>query len=431
MCLNERQGSTSADAVRRFELAPSARNQERIVALGYEERVTEQRGPTRKSRWTILRRVGLALVLLLVVEYLVLPQIAGARKALSLVAHARLGLIAAGLALEVGSILAYATLTLALLPGARRPNLWRILRIQMSTLAVSHVVPGGSAAGAGLSFRLLEKEGVAGPDAGFALATESIGSAVVLNVLLWLGLVVSIPLRGFNPLYGTAAIVGVLLIGGFSALVVLFTRREAGAARVLRAVARHVPFLHEDSVHRTVHRVADQLRTLTSDRRLLFAAVGWAGANWLLDAAALWAFVAAFGYHVPLDGLFVSYGLANVLAAIPVTPGGLGVVEAVLTSTLVGFGTPRGIAILGVIGYRLVNFWLPIPAGALSYISIRARGASREAKARELERLYRDARGSAENLPAWAARHGVDMGKGVETREEADGSEADHGPAGG
>jgi len=368
---------------------------------------TQPTGRSHRSRWRVLRRVGFAFALILVVEYLVLPQIAGARKALSLVAHARLGLIAAGVIVEAASIVAYGMLTRSLLPRERRPTLWRIVRIQLSTLAVSHVVPGGSAAGAGLSFRLLEREGVDGPDAGFALALESIGSAVVLNVLLWIGLVVSIPLHGFNPLYGTAAIVGVLLIGGFFGLVLLLTREEASAARVLRAVARHMPLLNEQAVHRSVHRAADQLRALTSDRKLLVTAVGWAGANWLLDAAALWLFVAAFGDRVPGDALFVAYGLANVLAAIPVTPGGLGVVEAVLTSTLVGFGTPRGIAILGVIGYRLVNFWLPIPVGALSYVSIRAQGASREAKAEELETLYRDARGAAEDLPAWAGRHGV------------------------
>ena len=82
-------------------------------------------------------------------------------------------------------------------------------------------------------------------------------------------------------------------------------------------------------------------------------------------------FVAAFGYRVGIDGLVVAFGLANVLAAIPITPGGLGVVEAVLTSALVGFGTPRGTAVLGVVVYRLVNFWLPIPIGGLAYLSLK------------------------------------------------------------
>src|SRR5436309_4090187 len=97
--------------------------------------------------------------------------------------------------------------------------------------------------------------------------------------------------------------------------------------------------------------------------------IGWATANLLFDAASLWVFLFAFGYRPGIDAILVSYGLANVLAAIPVTPGGLGVIEAVLTATLVGFGAPRGEAVLGVIGWRLVNFWLPIPLGAGAYLS--------------------------------------------------------------
>src|SRR5207302_518933 len=110
---------------------------------------------------------------------------------------------------------------------------------------------------------------------------------------------------------------------------------------------------------------------------LLARAIGWAAANWLLDAVSLWVFVAAFGHRVSPDALLVSYGLAYVLAAIPITPGGLGVVEAALTTALVGFGTSRGVAILGVVTYRLANFWLPIPAGVFAYLSLRlGRGAT-------------------------------------------------------
>jgi uncharacterized protein (TIRG00374 family) len=87
--------------------------------------------------------------------------------------------------------------------------------------------------------------------------------------------------------------------------------------------------------------------------------------------AALWVFLAAFGHRTSPDALLISYGLANVLAAIPLTPGGLGVVEAALTASLVGFGATRGVAVLGVVSYRLVNFWLPIPVGAVAYLTLR------------------------------------------------------------
>jgi len=282
-----------------------------------------------------------------------------------------------------------------------------VLRIDLATLSVSHLVPGGAAAGGTLGYRLLAQAGVEGGDTTFALATQGIGSAVVLNVLLWIGLVVSIPLRGFNPLYGTAAVAGALLIGGFGVLILLVMKGEERAAKMVNAVARLAPFLREDAASLLVHRLAARLRALISDRGLLYSAIGWAAANWLLDAASLWVFVWAYGSGVELDALLVSYGLANVLAAIPLTPGGLGVVEAVLTSSLVGFGTPRGVAILGVISWRLVNFWLPIPAGGLAYLSLRARAGVPGRKRRaELARLAAESALVADRPKAWLERHG-------------------------
>jgi hypothetical protein len=231
---------------------------------------------------------------------------------------------------------------------------------------------------------------------------------VVLNVLLWIALVISIPLRGFNPLYGIAALVGALLMAAVAALVLLFTRGEERAADILRWVASRVPFLDEDMVTAGVRRLAVRLRELSQDRPLLARAVGWAAAFWLLDASSLWVFVAAFGHLMTPYGLLVAYGLANVMAVVPITPGGLGVVEGILVPTLVGFGSPRGVAILGVITYRLVNFWLPIPVGALAYLSLRVEpGASRRRRAQELEELAEAAGREAEDRRQWAARHGL------------------------
>lgn len=321
-----------------------------------------------------LRRVVSITLLAAVVEYLVLPQVAGARKSLHLVSHANLILALVGLGLEVLSLLAYAELTRSLLPkGCLTLN--RIFRINMSTLSVSHVIPGGTAAGASLGYRLYTASGVRGPDTGFALGMQGLGSAVVLNFLLWAGLVISIPIYGFNPIYVTAAIVGVLLIGFLTVIVLFMTRGEDRAVQVLRAVARKLPLVTEDSAESVFRRLADRLQELASDQARLARCVGWAAANWLLDAASLWVFLAAFGHsghRFPNpDGLIVAYGLANVIGAIPITPGGLGVVEGVLTPALVGFGMTKSVAILGVLAWRLVNFWLPIPTGGGAYLSLR------------------------------------------------------------
>ncbi|MDQ3877193.1 MAG: flippase-like domain-containing protein [Actinomycetota bacterium] len=359
-----------------------------------------------------LKRALTALAIALVVEYLVLPQIAGVRKSLSLLGDLNLGLVLLGFLVEGCALVAYAKLTEAVIPADGRPPLFTILRIDLSTLAVSHLLPGGAAAGTGLGYRLMTENGISGSDAGFALAAQGVGSAVVLNVLLWLGLVVSIPVRGFNPLYGTAALVGAILIGALALAVFTLTRGEERAAQIVCRAASRLPVLDEEAIEAGVHRVAARLRALLQDRHVAGRAILWASANWVLDAASLWVFVAAFGHRVGIDGLIVSYGLANVLAAIPLTPGGLGVVEAMLTSSLVGFGTPRGIAILGVVAYRLVNFWLPIPVGGLATLSLRVgRGAPRDVKRAELDRLARESAAETEDARSWASRHGLRVSK--------------------
>jgi uncharacterized protein (TIRG00374 family) len=353
-----------------------------------------------------VKRLVMLLLLLLVIEYLVLPQIPGIRHSLSLIGDANVWLLLIGVVLEAIALLSYAELTRAVLPLETRPGLGRVFRIDLSTLAVSHIVPGGSAVGAGLGYRLLTEAGVGSTDAGFALGTQGIGSAVVLNLLLWLALVISIPLHGFNPVYVTAAAVGAVLIGAFALLVLALTRGEARAAKVFRAIARKVPFLDEEKVHRMVHRLAARLRALLRDWRLLLRAIGWATANWTFDAASLWVFIAAYGKPPGPVELMVAYGLANVLAAIPITPGGLGVVEAVLTATLVGFGIPRGVAILGVITWRLVNFWLPIPVGGLAYASL-AVERGRHPKGTPLQDVAQQSIDDRQRPGEWAAEHGL------------------------
>jgi len=238
---------------------------------------------------------------------------------------------------------------------------------------------------------------VSGSDAALALAIQGIGSALVLNAILWLALIVSIPLTGFNPIYSTAAIIGALLLAVFAALVLLLTKGEERAAIVVRSLVIRLPLLKQsaaDTTDRLLHQIAARIRVMAGDHALLRRAVLWAAANWLLDAASLFVFLTAFGHIENPDGLLVAYGLAYVLAAIPVTPGGLGVVEGVLVPSLVGFGATRGIAIVAVIGYRLVNFWLPIPVGAGAYLSLRGIGQGASNRRQELRGAVVEAQSS-------------------------------------
>jgi uncharacterized protein (TIRG00374 family) len=335
-------------------------------------------------------RHGITLFIVLVfVEYVAIPSFlhSKARSSLSQLGRVNFFWLLGGVALEAAALVAYARLTQSVLPKDG-PSLSKILRIDLSTLAVSHVIPGGTAGGTGLGYRLLTSSGVSGADAGFALATQGIGSAVVLNAMLWTALVISIPLHGFNSAYVTVALVGAVLLAAFGFLVLSLTRGQDRAAAALGAVARRTPWVTEEQMQNLVERLSTRLKTLGSDRQLLEHAVLWAAANWLFDAASLWAFVAAYGHVTSPIDLFVAYGVANILAAVPLTPGGLGIVEAVAATTLIGFRVPAGVAWLGVISWRLFNFWLPIPVGAGAYLSLRVRrGAGLHERRQALEGL--------------------------------------------
>jgi uncharacterized protein (TIRG00374 family) len=316
-------------------------------------------------------RWGLGIfVVLLVLFYLVLPRLTGAKSALHDIGNVNIAYLAGGVLLEIASLLAYAQLTRTVLP-TRAPSRSRILQINMSTLSLSHVMPGGTAAGAALGYRLFTQNDVTGPDASFAIAMQGVGSAAVLNVIFWVALFISLFFHGYNPLYAVAAGAGVLMMGVFATVIVLLTRGRRLSIEFVHNVAARIPFLDADGVADALQRIADRLRALAQEKELLRKAVIWAAANWLLDAASLWVFLAAFHNLVSPINLLVAYGLANILAVIPITPSGLGVVEGVMIPTLVGFGVPRTVAVLGVLGWRAVNFWLPIPIGGATYLSLR------------------------------------------------------------
>src|SRR5579863_2694445 len=319
----------------------------------------------RQVKWGIY-----AVSLFLILEYLVLPQLAGARKSLNLLGKINIAYVIAGVVLEAAALVSYSQLTYTVLhrDGPRRS---RLLRINLSSLSVSHIMPGGTAPGTAVAFRLLMQSGVSGTDAGFALGMQGVGSALVLNSILWLALLVSVFVHGYNPLYAVAAGAGVVLMGIVAGLVLALTRGRHRSIEIIRRGAARVPFLDDERLAEVAHRVAERLGQFLADPQVLMSAIAWAAAFWLLDAASLFVFVAALGKIVSPIDLLVAYGLAQVLAVIPITPSGLGVIEGVLIPTLVGFGVPRGTAILAVLGYRLVNFWLPIPVGGVAYLTLR------------------------------------------------------------
>src|ERR1700685_3126911 len=186
---------------------------------GPEGPIAESPPPGRRSRWRgwrpwvkPVRRVVLLFIVALVVEYLVVPELVGARKDLFLLNQLNAGGAVAGLVVEFVSLFCYAVLTKVLLPPGPKPSLSRLFRIDLSAAAVAPLIPAGTLGTAALGFRLFTNEGISANDAGVMMAAKGLGSTIVLKVLLWLSLVLSLPLARFRPIYGTAAIIGTVLL---------------------------------------------------------------------------------------------------------------------------------------------------------------------------------------------------------------------------
>ena len=151
---------------------------------------------------------------------------------------------------------------------------------------------------------------------------------------------------------------------------------EGAVYGVIRVVRRR--YRREDAeelVKRLADRVGEETRSLRrqiGDRP--FEGVWWcclAFAYWAFDAACLVLMFHALGVQAGTAELLVAYGIATAAGTLPLTPGGIGVFEATMLATLAVFGAGAAVPILG---YRLFNFWLPIPLWVVFYPGLRKPG---------------------------------------------------------
>lgn len=349
-----------------------------------------------------MRTVGAVLVVVVVVEYFLLPKLVTAAGELSLVTDVPIAIAVGAVALQAGSLAAYTCLTQRLLGGEGLP-FGTQLRIDLTGYGFSHVLPGGGATAAAVRFRLMVARGVQEAPAA-SLAAVQTALAVVGLVAVWaLGSLLSLPRTGSVP---TALLLAVLVVlaavGGqwltHGGRVGVRTLRLADAA--LAAVPGRLRVAIASLLRSTV-------RTLR-DTEAVRAGLGWSAANWLLDAGCLWLCLRGYGADVPPELVLVSYGLAMLVGLLPVTPGGVGVVEGLLVPGLVAAGAAAGPALLGVLTWRLLQFWLPIPIAAGCWLSLSGHrdSSGRSALGRGSSRSAADPGGSGTVAGAGTAQHG-------------------------
>jgi uncharacterized protein (TIRG00374 family) len=303
-----------------------------------------------------------------------LPRLGGLRHDAAGLRHARPAFVAAAIVVQAVSLACYAALYRRVLASLGARLRFRVAaEVTLSTFLISHVTPFGSATGTLLNVSTLEAEGIAASTTGEAIGLTSLVSTIALIALFGTGLVATAG-RHVSATYlriAGAALVLVLLVlaiafgvGAHPGIAERAARRAASWARHLRSS------IDPEKVAQTSKRLVLLARSALTGRAFL-ESYGFAAADLLFDLLSLDLMFLAFRYQPGFGPLAVAYGAANIASAIPITPGGLGVIEVTLVAITVGFGAPRATAVIAVLGYRVVNYWLPLLPGAVAYLRLR------------------------------------------------------------
>jgi len=331
-------------------------------------------------RWRVIRialRVLAIAALLLLLRFVVIPQFIDAGHGLHEIRGLSPWSLLLALALELASLAAYGALTWGVLDPRDRPRYDTVLRVDLAGVGTTNAIPAGGAFALAVRYRLLAAAGSSPSSIVGGLAVEVILSNLLLGAVFALGLLLSLASLPPSPYYQVAGAFMVGVFGGAAIALAVAVRRRKRVAGAVGRRARRLPEAWRERLVVFVDDAVGSVAALAVDRGRFWAAVFWGAVNWLLDAAALWVLLAAFGYRADPGQLLLVYGLVGILAIIPITPGGLGVVEGVMVPLLVSLGSTYQIAILGVIAWRLLQFWMPMPLGALSALSLLARPRAR------------------------------------------------------
>jgi len=327
--------------------------------------------PHRPSRRRTIITAIIGLVIMVAIFAFLFPELANYQQALSKVAELPPASIALLLAAGLLNILIYPLTAIAAIPnlGYRAAFVNR-----QAGFLVSNVIPGGGAFAVGTQYGILARYGVSN-----SLAAAAVSADAVWTYLLTLGFpavaVALLVVEGRSTsAYTTTAVIGLVIVIVSIAVISTILRSEDGAHRVARILQRPV-----SAVLARMHRPAPDLdakllefhhhasvMVATRWRQLTITNLAAQGAPLLV----LWAALAGLGaYPQPLTliEIFAAYSIALLLTSFPITPGGLGTVDAALVGLLVAFGVDSSIAIAADLIWRLVWFLPQLLVGLAAF----------------------------------------------------------------
>ncbi len=320
-----------------------------------------------------LTRRGLLLAVTAVSLYLLAPALIGVFGAFDELDRISPLWFLAMVGLQVGSF----ACMWGILRLSVRADHWRpVILSQLAANSFGRVVPGGLATVGAVQYTMLVRAGVP-----YAAAA----SGITASALVVFATLLALPLLALPAILTGVAVDPNLTRAALAGAIVFVLMVVVGAASViwdrpLELIGRGVQGLLNRL--RPRHEPLSSLpERLLRERDIVIGVLGrqwWealllAAGRWVLDYLTLIAALYAVGATPRASLVLLAFCAAQVLGTLPLTPGGLGFVEAGLTGTLAVAGVGAGAAVVATLAYRLVSFWLPIPAGAVAAVIHRRR----------------------------------------------------------
>ena len=305
--------------------------------------------------------------------YLVLPKIVGFETALKRLRQGNVWWLVGAGALEVMAYVSYATLFRAVyVKRTTRVTLGVSYQIGLASEAATRVLAAGGAGGIALTAWALRRAGldsrtVAARMIAFLVLLYGVymGTLVIDGVGLYLQLwpgQAPLAITIVPAIFGAVVIVLFLAIAAIPGDFERFVARWSAGAGPVGTLARRLATVPASAA--TGVRAA--LALLRTGDPGLLGALG----NWGFDIGCLWACFHAFGYAPPTAVVIMAYFVGWIANLLPL-PGGLGGVEGGLIGAFSAFGIDVSGAVVAVLAYRAISFWLPTPAGIIAYLQLR------------------------------------------------------------
>lgn len=333
------------------------------------------KGP-RRRRWLQWVRRALALVALGAGIGAAWTRRTQLRHAIDKLGHPAWGWLVAAVIAQAISMVVFARLQRWLLRcGGVRVRLRDMVEITLAGNALSTSLPGGAAWAAGWVWGQLRRRSVDRVLAGWVVLV----AGALSSFALFLYVVVGAEIAGSKGPVASLrwverGLLALAVLGVIGLVALARSQRLQGHWAAVVASAEEHPTWHCRLI-RAADQIGKRVRVVNPTPLAWAESLALALINWGADLATLIFCVLTVHASVPWRGIVVAYALTQIAASVPITPGGLVVVEASLTALLTAYGLHETTAVIVVLLYRMISFWVlaPIGWGAWGYLELRQR----------------------------------------------------------